>query len=98
MRITMKSLALLTLGAIAMICLSASVSAKEPVKWSAPMYMYPRPWVPTAAPPNPYQNPYGYGYSYWPYGYSPHAGYYQGTPSAPYSDYPNYGYPYFHGQ
>jgi len=54
-----------------------AVTLADPVKWSAPMNQYPNPWTPTAAPPNYYNNPYGY--SYYPSGY------------APYGVYPGYG-------
>lgn len=65
---------------LGLLCLCAPVSAQEPVKWSAPMHLYPNPWTPTAPPPSFY-NPYGYRYPYAAYGYGAYGynpGYYQG--------------------
>ncbi len=66
-------------GIIAVLLLSFPAFADEPVKWSAPIHAYPKPWNPTQAPPT-WNNPYGYNYPYARFGYGPYwgGGYYQG--------------------
>ncbi len=58
----------------AILILSLSAWANEPIKWSAPMSAYPNQWAPTPQPPS-YYNPYGYRYPYYGYGYGAYGGY-----------------------
>ncbi len=73
-----------------------SAAQAQPIKWSAPMNMYPRQWTPTPPPPPPnygYYAPnsfYGFGGNYMGYGYAqPRAAYSNGL-SGYYNHY--YGY------
>jgi hypothetical protein len=83
-----------------------AVASADPVKWSAPMNQYPNQWTPTAAPPNYYNNPYGYYYpsGYSPYGVSQGYGSYGGYQSPQQGYYPGGGFsgnpyhPYYYGQ
>ena len=75
----MRQCRLLILAMI-LVLVSGLCAMAAPVKWSAPMSAYPRPWQPTTPPPTTY-NPYNYQYPYAGYGYGGYAGYgayYQG--------------------
>jgi hypothetical protein len=68
----------------------------EPIKWSAPMSVYPRAWTPTPAPPPAnygnygYNSYYGFGHNYMGYGYAQPRASYSGGLSGYYNQY--YGY------
>ncbi|MEW6347708.1 MAG: hypothetical protein AB1646_01485 [Thermodesulfobacteriota bacterium] len=62
------------------------MGGQGPIKWSVPLHEYPRPWVPTTAPPPQLAGPaYPYPQGYYPPGYGTYQpGYYQGqTPGYP---------------
>ena len=58
------------IAAVAVLCLLLCTVAlgQQPVRWSAPMSMYPNPWSPTQAPPT-YNNYYNSQDPYDPYGF-----------------------------
>lgn len=72
---------------------AAPACAQDPIKWSAPMTMYPRAWAPTPAPPPSYYNPYGH-YNPYQYGYGQNHWGRQGYGNS----YRNYGYGHYGNQ
>ena len=95
--------------AACMVVLIGSPSVADPLKWSAPLNAYPNQWVPTPEPPNPYNNPYAYGYypysgygygaqNYYGYGSYGYAGGYQAYPGYQNGGFSGNPYMYYYGQ
>ncbi len=79
--------------AIFLLFVCALVFAQQPVRWSAPMELYPNPWSPTQPPPT--YNNYSSQDPYDPYGYwSGNGGQYAGWNQA-YSQSGATGNPYY---
>jgi hypothetical protein len=88
----MKAKFLIVAALISCTLCAASLSfAQSPIKWSAPMQMYPTPWNPTPPPPPSYYNPWGYAY-YPQQGHYNYGGNYFG------GSYPGYGQGHYGGQ